>query len=584
MSRRPLLGRVHGTATPGGFVGPDAVGGGPRTSQVPLPGAPRPAAKNAHATPVAADDVALWLEQPGGLDDTAGPAVAANDEADAPPEVVADVFGAASPGLQDALAQHGSTPVAQPTPAQPGPAEPQGAGAGVETAPEFRDKHDVPRLKAINRNTFMSHFGTGVLGIVREAVDAETEQHLVTPMVEQQLRLENEAEAPALVGGRRCNLGRAWTMWPGRRTYPAGIGLWPEGDAPSGAYNLYKGFAVEPKNGDPAPAVEHIAYMCGGDTPLTEWVLDWMAFKVQRPGTRPETALVIRGGQGTGKGTLARMLLRIFGGHGLHLSQPKHLTGAFNAHLRYALFVVADEGWYAAKESEGNLKMLITEPTLVLEGKHKDAKGNVPNRVAVMILSNHQTVISAGVDERRFCVIDAPSEKAQDQKYFGRLHEWLDAGGDGIFLHYLLNRDLSAFNPRVVPKTAALDSQKIAAMSTLDRWLLDALDSGVVPGRHPSATEWGEDGAELRCDEAVDALKERGAGLRGRSAAQDARDIGKRLQEVFGCGPAAQRAGAVPAGGGKRHVWRAWHLPGLSQARDRAAKAFGLTHYVWGRT
>ncbi|RVT48554.1 primase-helicase family protein [Rubrivivax albus] len=277
----------------------------------------------------------------GGLAATQGCDSDATDEA--PPEVVADVAVAASPGLADKLAPHASTPVSDPTSGQLMPLPPQ---KGIETEPPGIDETASPQVQAINRNTFVSHAGNGVMGIFREARDHETRQHQVTPMTEEQLSLEHSA-APAVSvtrGGNRryVNAGKAWTLWPGRRTYPDGIGMWPDGDAPAGAYNLYRGSALEPMDGDAKPIVEHIAYMCGGSGPLAEWVLNWLAFTVQAPGRRPETALVLRGGQGTGKGTLARLMLRFFGGHGLHLTQQKHLTGAFNGHLRYALLVVAD--------------------------------------------------------------------------------------------------------------------------------------------------------------------------------------------------------------------------------------------------
>ncbi|RVT50348.1 primase-helicase family protein [Rubrivivax albus] len=230
------------------------------------------------------------------------------------------------------------------------------------------------------------------------------------------------------------------------------------------------------------------------------------------------------------------------------------------------------------------MKGLITEPTLVIEGKHKDARGGVPNRLKLMVLSNYDWVVPAGADERRYCVIDVPGDRAQDQGYFGKLNAWLDADGARIFLHYLLNRDLSGFNPRVAPRTAALDAQKIAAMSAVDRWLLEALDTGILPRYHLPAAEWSEAGVELRCDEAVGSLAERGVRLRSRAAGKDAREIGKRLQQVFGCGPAAARAGQQPAERDTpRPTWRAWSLPGLTEARARAAKAFGLTYYAWGQ-
>ena len=61
----------------------------------------------------------------------------------------------------------------------------------------------------------------------------------------------------------------------------------------------------------------------------------------------------------------------------------------------------------------------------------------------------------------------------------------------------MLERDLTDFEVRDVPRTAALDDQKAASFTTEEKWLVDFLDrgSGVdyqrqprrrpVAGRHP---------------------------------------------------------------------------------------------------
>ena len=95
---------------------------------------------------------------------------------------------------------------------------------------------------------------------------------------------------------------------------------------------------------------------------------------VQHPAEQGETAVVMRGGEGTGKGTLARALKRILGQHALAISNAKHLTGNFNAHLRDAVFLFADEAFYAGdKQHVGVLKRMITEPNLMIAAKYQNA-------------------------------------------------------------------------------------------------------------------------------------------------------------------------------------------------------------------
>ena len=53
--------------------------------------------------------------------------------------------------------------------------------------------------------------------------------------------------------------------------------------------------------------------------------------------------LVLRSGQGTGKGLLGTAMLRIFGKHGHHIAQAEHLVGRFQGHLEDCVFLFADE-------------------------------------------------------------------------------------------------------------------------------------------------------------------------------------------------------------------------------------------------
>jgi hypothetical protein len=49
-----------------------------------------------------------------------------------------------------------------------------------------------------------------------------------------------------------------------------------------------------------------------------------------------------------GKGTLGNTLCRIFGPHGLQISDRKHLIGSFNMHMSQCSFLFADEAYWPA--------------------------------------------------------------------------------------------------------------------------------------------------------------------------------------------------------------------------------------------
>ena len=103
---------------------------------------------------------------------------------------------------------------------------------------------------------------------------------------------------------------------------------------------------------------------------------------MQHPDQQAEVALVFIGERGTGKGNSGKALCKIFGQHSLHLSSPEHLTGRFNSHLRQCSFLFGDECYGPKdKSAEGTLKRIITEDTLTIEAKGRDA---IEDRIACM--------------------------------------------------------------------------------------------------------------------------------------------------------------------------------------------------------
>ncbi len=184
----------------------------------------------------------------------------------------------------------------------------------------------------------------------------------------------------------------------------------PGQQVPPGYYNLWVGFSVQPNPGDCRLYLQHIyENICGGDSELYRYVFAFMADAVQHPAERPGTALVLRGRQGVGKGVYATQFGKLFGRNFKHLTQSRHLTGRFNAHMADALIVFGDEvTWGGNVQDAGVLKALVTEEQLAVEQKYMDLF-HVKNCVRLIVASNAEWVVPAGLDERRFLIIDFPN-------------------------------------------------------------------------------------------------------------------------------------------------------------------------------
>ena len=130
---------------------------------------------------------------------------------------------------------------------------------------------------------------------------------------------------------------------------------------------------------------------------------------------------MLRGKRGTGKGILARELGFLFNEHFINFNNPHHVTGSFNAHLQDSVLCLLDEAfWAGSKKAEGVLKTLITEPFIMIEGKYRNAV-MTKNHLHIIIAGNEHWLVPAGMDERRFFVLDVSDERKQDTDYFAML-------------------------------------------------------------------------------------------------------------------------------------------------------------------
>jgi hypothetical protein len=280
-------------------------------------------------------------------------------------------------------------------------------------------------------------------------------------------------------GQKRTSAGRVWLAHPDRRQYE-GIVFAPGEEVP-GHLNLDTGFAVEPKKGDCSWFLEHVRNnICKADEEISDYLFTWMADCVQNRSRRPGVSVVLRGRQGTGKGVLCSQFGSLFGPHFIQVSQASHLTGHFNSHLKDKLVVYADEAFWAGdKKAEGVLKAMITEDTIQIEMKGKDVI-TFRNHIRLMVSSNHDWVVPAGNDERRFFVVDVGDKRIQDRAYFGAIVDQMNNGGREALLHHLLDYDLAGTAVGSPPRTAALGDQKGHSASPVQNWWFERLMDGHI--------------------------------------------------------------------------------------------------------
>lgn len=297
-----------------------------------------------------------------------------------------------------------------------------------------------------------------------------------------------------------------WLEDPERRDYE-GVEFFPDADNKPGTpnyLNLWRGFSVTP-----APVPDPKRYKTfrdhvfnnigGGDQALFDWIWGFFAHALQRPRERIGVALVLRGKMGSGKTKVGEVIGSLTPAHWLLVDSPRYVTGQFNAHMASCLWLQADEAtWGGNKEVLGRLKGLITSSKQFIEAKGVDPV-ELENYVRLILTSNEDWVVPAGLDERRFAIFNVSDHCIGNFEYFREMDEELAAGGREHLLADLLSFDLSRVDLRKIPRTDALLEQKIRSLDPIDSWWFDRLMAG-TPTRSsdkwlsqiPSATLYGD--------------------------------------------------------------------------------------------
>lgn len=296
---------------------------------------------------------------------------------------------------------------------------------------------------------------------------------------------------------KQVNPAKYWLDSSNSASAKFGITFHPaKGKYHMGKFNAYMGRGCEPikcNESDVALYLEHVrTIICDNDNTTYQYVVNWLAHLIQKPEQKPEVAIVLKAGQGTGKGTFVDPIGKIIGSHYLHAQSPEQVIGKFNAQLENKLLVFADEFFAGSKGATDRLKTMITERVNTIERKGQD-RITVPCFARIIMATNHENVIKIERDERRYLYLEVSEDKKQDKEYFTKLRDVIDHRNFASKLYYYLkNLDISTFNPREVPKTSALVSQKIDNLEPLDKWIYTILRDGSFstntpwPARLPS--------------------------------------------------------------------------------------------------
>ncbi|EDU3050894.1 toprim domain-containing protein [Salmonella enterica] len=272
------------------------------------------------------------------------------------------------------------------------------------------------------------------------------------------------------------NKGDAWLRWKGKNQKLGGVGFYPLPDkCPDNVYNLFVGWNVKPIPGDVSVYLNHVReVICDNNEEAYNYVIGWMAHIIQRPDEKPSVAIVMKAVQGAGKGSFVKPLRQITGYHGVRIESIQSLTSKFNALLENKLLAFIDEATINSIRDADIVKGLVSEETAIIERKGIDKK-EVPNLLRMILASNNERILRASIRERRYLVLEPSSKYAQQNEYFSNLYKWTENKGASHLMHYLLQVDISNFDPRRAPATKALMKEILSNLPVTESYIYSEL-------------------------------------------------------------------------------------------------------------
>ena len=248
-------------------------------------------------------------------------------------------------------------------------------------------------------------------------------------------------------------------------------------------YNLYRPPTIEPGDASKAdPWLDHLRFLFGYDA---FHIIKWLAWRVQHPEVKINHALVLGSNkQGTGKDTALEPVKRAIGPWNFQEISPQQLLGQFNPYLRKVVLRVNE-----ARDLEGttryqfydHTKAYTAAPPDVLYVNEKHLRQySIINCVGLILTTNYKTngIYLPAEDRRHYVAWTNRVPEDFPVTYWNKLWAWYEAGGDCHVTAYLLELDISDFDPKMPPpKTEAFWDIVESNRAPEDTELADVLDS-----------------------------------------------------------------------------------------------------------
>lgn len=272
---------------------------------------------------------------------------------------------------------------------------------------------------------------------------------------------------------------KEWIAWP-HRAQLAGLVYAPGKPLNhEGKYNMWPGYATEPKKGDVKPWKDLLDFIFEGEPDSRRWFEQWCAFPLQNPGTKSLSAAVLWSpAKGVGKSLVGEVLGRMYGDNYSYVTDTDLTNQNFNEWAENKQFILADDITANSNRQTANfLKTLITRSKIRINKKHLPSFV-IDDCIQYLFTSNDPDALYIDPNERRYFVHRVKATKPRPTEFYRTIDAWSKSTeGQGALLHHLMTLDMKGFDP-IAPAMKTEDMKSMASLTRteLEQFLLDVTE------------------------------------------------------------------------------------------------------------